>query len=315
MEHSVGEQQRGRLVAWAALALVGVTAVWGSTFFLIKGLLTEVSALDFLTVRFAMAAAVGALVFARRLAAASSEIWVKGLALGLVYFVAQVLQTVGLRTTDASISGFITGMYVVLTPVLLWMLFGQRVSPRVWLATALATVGLMALSLRGLHMGAGEVLTLAGALLYAVHIVLVARWVRGADPLALAVIQLIAIAGAASVTAVARGLTVPTSLSAWGLTVPTSLSAWAAITYMALAAALGAMVAQTWAQAHLSATTAAIIMVTEPVFAAFFALLFGGEALSVRLVVGGALILAGRLLTEGGGSFRRRRFRPAAEPA
>ncbi|MDO4607466.1 MAG: DMT family transporter, partial [Bowdeniella nasicola] len=289
MEHSVGEQQRGRLVAWAALALVGVTAVWGSTFFLIKGLLTEVSALDFLTVRFAMAAAVGALVFARRLAAASSEIWVKGLALGLVYFVAQVLQTVGLRTTDASISGFITGMYVVLTPVLLWVLSGQRVSPRVWLATALATVGLMALSLRGLHMGAGEVLTLAGALLYAVHIVLVARWVRGADPLALAVIQLIAIAGAASVTAVARGLTVPTSLSAW-----------AAITYMALAAALGAMVAQTWAQAHLSATTAAIIMVTEPVFAAFFALLFGGEALSVRLVVGGALILAGMLLTEVG---------------
>ena len=150
----------------ATVLLVLVTAIWGSTFFLIRDLLEHVPTTDFLSVRFSIAAVVMLLVFRRQTVALRSRDLRLGLALGAVYGVAQVLQTTGLETTDASVSGFITGTYVVLTPVLAAVILRERIGPPTWAAVALATVGLAILSLRGLSIGTGEAVTLASAVLH-----------------------------------------------------------------------------------------------------------------------------------------------------
>ncbi|GAB2683162.1 DMT family transporter [Thalassiella azotivora] len=288
----------------ATLGLTLVTAVWGSTFFLIKDVLVVLPVLDFLAVRFVVAAAVMVVVFWRPLRALDGRAWRRGAALGVVYGVAQILQTWGLETTDASVSGFITGMYVVLTPVLGAVLLRQRTPATTWVAVALATTGLAVLSLRGLAVGTGELVTLASALVYALHIVGLGAWSTQRDALGLSTVQMLAIA-AVCVAGAAPG----------GVVLPPDGASWAAVLYMALVAGAGALIVQTWAQAHLTATRAAIVMTTEPVFAAVFAVLLGGESLTARLLAGGSLVLLAMYVAELGPRLAARRAgRRAREP-
>jgi drug/metabolite transporter (DMT)-like permease len=271
----------------ATVLLVVVTAVWGSTFFLIRDLVTHVPSADFLAVRFAIAAAVMALVFRRQLLALSRREVLIGVGLGALYGAAQLLQTVGLEHTDASVSGFVTGTYVVLTPLFAAALFRDRIPGSTWLAVLLATAGLAVLSLRGLSMGYGEALTLAAAALYALHIIGLGHYSTTGSATGLATVQAFVIAAICSVGAAPDGLTLP----AGG-------GQWASLLYMALVAGAVALWAQTWAQSHLTATRAAIVMTLEPVFAAFFAVLFGGESPTVRMLAGGALVLAAMYVVE-----------------
>lgn len=279
----------------ATVALVGVTAVWGSTFYLIHDLLDSMDPLDFLAVRFSMAAAVLLVVFGRDLRRLGRRTWVAGLLLGLVYALAQILQTVGLAHTSASRSGFITGLYVVLTPVLGAALLRERVNRATWVAAVLAVGGLAVLSLGGdrLALGLGEILTLACAVVYALHILGVGHSTSADLATALSAIQMVAIALGCTAAAAADGIDLPATTGAW----------WA-VAYMAVVAGAAALWAQTWAQAHLSATRAAIVMTLEPVFAAFFAVLLGGEHLTIRMIVGGGLILAAMYVVELGGGPR-----------
>lgn len=275
------------------LALVTVTAVWGSTFFLLKDLLHQVPPLDFLGLRFGLAGVLVIIFQFGRLRRAPTLEWRRGVILGALYSAGQLAQTIGLQYTDASISGFVTGMYVVFTPLLVAVLFRRRIGARVWLAVALATGGLGFLSIQGgegaVGFGFGEALTLLGAFFYAVHIVFLGRWAPLGNPLNLALIQIVAagtILGAAALPG--------------GVTLPSTSGAWVSFLYMALVAGLGVMVLQTWAQSRLDATTAAVIMTTEPVFAAGFAIAFGGETLTGKLLAGGALVLAAMFLVETG---------------
>ena len=271
----------------ATLLLVSVTAVWGSNFFLIHDLVTHLPPADFLAVRFAIAAIVMAAVFRRQTLALRRREVAVGLGLGVLYGLAQLLQTMGLQHTDASVSGFVTGTYVVLTPVLGAVLFRERVPGTTWLAVLLATAGLALLSLRGFGIGLGEALTLAAAALYALHIIGLGRYSTAASATGLATVQAFAIALVALVGAVPGGVTLPQTGGQW-----------AALLYMALVAGALALWAQTWAQSHLPATRAAIVMTMEPVFAAFFAVLFGGESLTARMLLGGGLVLAAMYVVE-----------------
>lgn len=279
----------GRLLP--TLGLISVTAVWGSTFFLIKDLVQQMPPLDFLGVRFVVAGILIAIFQFGRLRSASRQVWIRGVILGAIYSAAQLFQTIGLQHTDASVSGFITGMYVVLTPVLLAVLFKQRISMKAWIAVGLATAGLALLSLEGFAFGFGETLTLVGAFGYAFHIIFLARWASDSDPVTLGAIQL-----------VAAGVILGVGALPGGVTLPATPGAWASLLYMTVIAGLGAVMMQTWAQSKLNATTAAVIMTTEPVFAAGFAILFGGEHITARLLIGGPLILAAMLLIETGGT-------------
>lgn len=269
------------------LALLSVTAAWGSTFFLIKDLLNQISVLDFLSIRFAIAAVALLFVAPRSVARLSGRDLRSGVILGLVYGSAQILQTVGLETTPASISGFVTGMYVVGTPVFAALLFREHIGKLVWVAVAVSTAGLAFLSLQGLAVSAGVGLTFASAMLYALHILGLGRWSTPANAVGLSVIQMAVIAALCTLVSAPNGIGVPETTGGW-----------LSLLYMALVAGALALLAQTWAQAHLAATRAAIIMTMEPVWATFFAVLFGGETLTSRMVVGGLLVLAAMYLVE-----------------
>ena len=271
----------------ATLGLIAMTAVWGSTFVLIKDVVERMRVVDFLAVRFVLAALAMLVFFARPVWRLDRRQLGRALLLGLVYGIAQLLQTWGLKLIAPSVSGFATGMYVVFTPILAWLLLRERVAGVVWLAVALATGGLALLSLHGVSVDPGVWLTLASAALYALHIVGLGRWSREADAIGMSAMQVVAIA------VVCVLATLP-----HGPSLPPDGSAWLVVLYMALVAGAGAMLVQTWAQAHLPPARAAIVMTTEPVFAAGFAVALGVDALSWRMLAGGALVLGAMYLVE-----------------
>jgi len=268
-------------------ALLGITAMWGSTFFLIHDLLERVPTLDFLAVRFAIASVALLLIAPRAVARLSPAARRGAVVLGLLYGVAQILQTAGLAHTAASVSGFITGMYVVLTPVFAALLLRTRITAMTWGAVLLATAGLAVLTLNGLSVGYGEAITLVAAMLYALHIVGLGAWSTPHEALGMSIVQLVVI------TLVCLAATAPD-----GMVLPANPRDWLSVVYMALFAGALALVGQTWAQAHLAPTRSAIIMSMEPVFAALFAVLLGGESFTVRMVTGGLMVLAAMLVVE-----------------
>ena len=271
----------------ATLALLAMTACWGSTFFLTKDLLERVPVLDYLAVRFAIATVALFLIFPRAQRATSAEARRHAVVLGVLYGIAQILQTAGLAHTAASVSGFITGMYVVFTPLLAAPMLKQRIGAFTWAAVGLAVVGLAVLTLSGFSVGYGEALTLVAAVLYALHIVGLGAWSTPAEAMGMAIVQL------AVITVVCFVVTVPD-----GIVLPGTTADWASVIYMAVFAAALALAGQTWAQAHLPPTRSAIIMSMEPVFAAFFAVWLGSEVLTTRMLVGGGLVLTAMLIVE-----------------
>lgn len=276
-----------RITTLATLGLLAMTAVWGSTFVLIKDVIGRMPVTDFLAVRFVIAAVVMLLMFARPMLRLGRRQLMRGLLLGVIYGVGQLLQTWGLALIAPSVSGFVTGMYVVFTPILAMVLLGQRMAIVVWVAVALSTVGLGLLSLNGVSVDAGVWLTLASAVMYGLHIVGLGQWSRQGEAFGMSAVQVVAIAVVCLLATLPHG-PVP----------PPDPSAWFAVLYMALIAGAGAMLMQTWAQSHLPATRAAIVMTTEPVFAAAFAVMLGSDVLSWRMLVGGGLILAAMYLVE-----------------
>jgi drug/metabolite transporter (DMT)-like permease len=276
-----------RTAVLATLALLAMTACWGSTFFLIKDLLARVPVLDFLAVRFAIASVALWALAPRSLSRLSRASLRHAVVLGLLYGVAQILQTTGLEHTPASVSGFITGLYVVATPLLAAMLLRSRVTPVMWGAVALSLAGLAVLSLNGLSVGLGEAVTFVSALLYALHIVGLGAWSDARQAMGMTLVQLVVITVVCLVAALPDGIVLP----------PTSRD-WLSVVYMAVFAGALALAGQTWAQAHLPPTRTAIIMTMEPAFAALFAVLLGGEQTTLRLLVGGLMVLTAMLVVE-----------------
>jgi drug/metabolite transporter (DMT)-like permease len=238
-------------------------------------------------VRFTIAAVAMLVVFRRPVMALNKREIQAGVGLGILYAVAQILQTVGLAHTDASRSGFITGTYVVLTPILTAVLLRERIPRSTWVAVLMATGGLATLSLNGFGFGFGESVTLIAAAFYALHIIGLGRYSSPESAAGLSTIQMIVIA-AVSLVAAAPG----------GIDLPRGTGAWVSVLYMAIMAGAVAIWAQTWAQSHLPATRAAIVMTLEPVFAAGFAVALGGELLTVRILLGGAMVLAAMYTVE-----------------
>ncbi len=273
--------------AWAVIGLLAITAVWGSTFPMLKGVVERVQPADFLAVRFAVALLVVAALRPLAVLRLTRTEWLRGWGLGLAYGLAQLTQTVGIQTTSASISGFVTGMYVVFTPLLAALVFRKRISRWVWAAVALSTVGLGVLSLHGFSVSGGVWLTLLGAFLYGVQILGLSSWSTSGNAWGLTVVQLIAVTVVCGIGA-APG----------GIQTPTRSGDWVVLVYMAVVAGAAAMLIQTWAQSYLAPAKAAVTMTFEPVWAGLFAVAIGGEAFGWRLALGGAFVLAAMFLVE-----------------
>lgn len=271
------------------LVILAMTAVWGSTFFLIRDLVQVMPTLDFLSVRFSIAALVMVAVFWRQLWRLNRRDWATGAIIGALYGAGQILQTFGLERTSATMSGFVTGLYVVFTPILAALVFRERLGRAVWTAVGLSALGLATLSLRpgGIQFGLGEFLTLLSAVLYAAQILATGRWSTVENATGLAVVQTLTIALMTTVVAAPNGYVLPGSAANWGV-----------LLYMALVAGAGAVWAQTWAQARIAPARAAILMTTEPLFAALFAIALGGEPLTILVVVGGLLIVSAMYVVE-----------------
>lgn len=276
-----------RTTLLAAAALLGVTAVWGSTFFLIHDLLSRVPTLDFLAVRFAIASVTLVALAPRALGRLTAESRRHALVLGCLYSVAQILQTAGLAKTPASVSGFITGMYVVATPIFAALILRSQIGRSTWAAVLLAMAGLGVLTLSGFSVGYGEALIFVAAMIYALHIVGLGAWSQPEQALGMSIVQVMVI------TVICFVCTAPN-----GIVIPDRIGDWSSIVYMGVVAGAGGMIGQTWAQAHLPPARAAIIMSMEPVFATLFAVLFGGESATVRMITGGLMVLAAMLIVE-----------------
>ncbi|HNA98457.1 MAG TPA: DMT family transporter [Marmoricola sp.] len=274
----------------ATLALLAMTACWGSTFFLIHDLLDRIPVADFLSIRFIIASLAMLVLAPRAIGRLDPNKRRHALVLGLLYGLAQVLQTAGLAHTAASVSGFITGFYVVATPFFAAWILRTRIGPLTWVAVAVAIAGIGILTLGdvgGVQLGYGEALTFVAALIYALHIIGLGAWSTAADAVGMAIIQAIIIAAITTIAAVPGGITLPSQRGDW-----------LSIAYMAIFAGALALLGQTWAQAHLSPTRSAVIMSMEPVFATFFAVLFGGESFTLKMLIGGSLVVTAMVLVE-----------------
>lgn len=280
----------------ATLLLVAVTAVWGGTFVVVQDAVEQMPVLPFLFWRFALAALVLALLRPGAVRALEPARRRHGLYLGLLLGGGYVLQTFGLLHTTATVSGFVTGMFVVFTPLIAWAVLHQPIGPAVWTGVGLATLGLALISLNGFAMGPGELLTLGCAAMFAAHIVGLGRWSTTADAYGLTVLQLGVVALMCLLTSPLQG----------GLVLAPSAAVWLAIVFLALAATALAFLAQTWAQTYMSAPRAAIILTLEPVFAGVFGVTVGGDTLTTRVLLGGLCIIAAMYVVELGPRQRTR---------
>ena len=303
-ESAITRSTRQQIVADASLLLVAL--IWGSTFVMVKDVIREAPPLLFLAMRFGMAALTLALVmlaFGRWRGLSRGELaW--GGVLGLALFAGYALQTIGLQWTTASNAGFITGLYVVMVP-LLGIPFLRQV-PRMWawLGVVLATVGLALLSLQfdaagqlALNVNAGDLIVLGCTLAFALHVVLVAKVSGGADPLRLTLVQVM-------VTGLLCALS---SLVLERPVANLSADVWLSTLFLGVVATALVITIQVSVQRFTSAVHAVLIFSLEPVFAAIFGVWLQGDRLQAIAWGGAALILAGMLVAELGGRFQLRR--------
>jgi drug/metabolite transporter (DMT)-like permease len=270
------------------VALLLMTAVWGVTFVQVKDAVELYPIFLFLGLRFAVASAALGIPFGARLRLLDPRGVAAGLLLGAFLATGYALQTVGLSKTTVTSTGFITGLFVPLTPVFAALIFRDRTGVSGWIGTGLATAGLALLS--GIEVGstAASLLLFGGACSFALHIVFTSRFAPRYDIAALTLLQmLVAFAAFGVIGLAAEPLETPRGWTVWGAVLVTGL----------FASALG-FVVQTWAQSKTTATKAALVITMEPVFAGLFGYLLAGDRLSAAGWLGAAVILAGMLVAE-----------------
>lgn len=273
----------------AVVLLLAVTAAWGASFVLMKPAIERQPIPDFLATRFTIATVI--LILARPVVFRAFDrrtLWtgaVAGICLGVGY----VTQTIGLHFASPAITGFLTGLYVVATPFLARVLFGQRLNGKVVIAAVLALVGLGVISLTSFGLGVGEWWIIVGAIFFALHIVVLGKWSPGADAYALTVIQLAVVSVGTFVLAFTDGdgYALPPDTDVW----------WAVIITAVLATALGFLL-QTWAQSKMDPSRVAIILTAEVPWTAFLSVAVGLDVLTTRTIVGGSIMFLAMILAE-----------------
>jgi drug/metabolite transporter (DMT)-like permease len=264
------------------LALIGIASIWGLTFVMVQDAIRELPTMAFLAYRFIPASLIVAVIFHARLRAMPAAGWRAGLLMGVFLTGGYIFQTLGLEETTASNTGFITGLFVVLTPVLGAIFLRQSIPLVAWLAAGVAMIGLWLLAGAGTDFDfRGDGLVLVCAFSLAAHILATANAVKRFDVGALLAIQLGTV-GAVSlaIAAVAGDLEPPQGSTVWSALIVTSL----------IASALGFFV-QTFAQQHAPPARTALILAAEPAFAGLFGWLLNDERLSATGWLGAALIM------------------------
>ncbi len=274
---SVRHQLQLKIAPWA---LLGVAAAWGLAFVTMKDAIERQSVNNFLFTRFTLAVVVMVVIRPQVVKKLNKDLLLRGSMAGVFLGFGYIFQTLGLERTGAAITGFITGLYVVLTPLLASFILKERISRFVWLCIFIATIGLALLSVQGFSVGFGEMLVLMSAIFFAAHIIALSKWSPARDVYAMTVVQLTICALMAGIASIPEGYSAPPDRGVWAVVVFTAVFATAV-----------AFIIQTWSQAHISATKVAVILTMEVVFAALFAVIFGGEVLTLQVLLGGSMVL------------------------
>jgi len=296
---SLGRYRAARYSAEGALVLAAL--LYGVTFPIVHDALDDITPFAYLLGRFGIAlvlVAPAAWRAARGMGDRSQLLRVGAIA-GAILFVGYATQTVGLQYTSPSTSAFITGLYVVITPVIEGLVYRRLPGRAVWCGIALATLGLYLLTGASVHLGRGELLTLACAVLFASHIVYLGAYVRRLPPAAFTGIQLAMVALLSIPPTAVQGVGTLTALAVF------------AVVFTGIACSAVALPLQMWGQVRIPASRAALILLAEPVFAGIAGYLTGERLGAVRLV-GAAVILVGIAVSEIGSSTADR-TRPVGE--
>jgi len=264
----------------ASLLLLLVAMAWGASFVFMKDVLDRQSVNSFLFYRFAMAAIVLLIIHPQILRKLNWDNIKTGGITGIFLGAGFILQTYGLTMTGAAITGFITGLYVVATPLFEQFFGGRKLGRRIWVSIGIATTGLALLSVRGFSVGIGEMLVLLSALCYTGQIIGLSKWSKGRDLWTMAWIQIAVVALMTGIASFAEGIETPPDNEVW-----------AVIIFTAIVSTVSAFIIQTWSQSIIESTKAAVIMTMEVVFSAIFAVTIGGEILSLRTLIGGTLVV------------------------
>lgn len=270
-----------KLAPWALLA---VAAMWGISFVWMKDILDQQDVYSFLVSRFLVAAVAMIVIKPKVIKQFNKELVAKGLIIGAALGAGYIFQTLGLERTTPAITGFITGLYVVITPLLAYIFLKEKLTLSMWGYILLAVLGLAVLSIQGWSVGSGELFVLISAALFALHIIFLGSWSKSFDAYALTVIQL---------TSCAIVAAIPASFN--GYVSPPDSQVWSVILFTAVFATAFAFVIQTWSQARISTTKVAVILTMEVVFAALFSFMYGMEPFTLRLALGGGMVLIAML--------------------
>ena len=285
-----------RTERWGLAALLTVTVVWGTTFPAMKQLTADLSALQIIWLRFGLAAIV---LLPLWLGMRRAELrW--GLGLGVLNFIAFWLQIEGLHHTTSNRNAFVTGLNVLIVPLIAWLLLRRRTGWNIWVACALAVTGMCLMFFEDAPWNWGDTLTLCSAVVYAFYILAMeaAALRNQAAPLR-ATRMAAALAGSMLVCTTLMLLIQPQGMEQLYTQASTlSAQAWAAILYLALIASAMVVVLQAWGQQRVDAMRSAIVFGLEPVFAALTAWWLIDERMGAVALCGAALMVAALIFSQ-----------------
>jgi len=267
------------------LGLLATTAVWGGAFLVMKDSLVRQDVYSFLASRFILAAAFMFIYKPKSLTGLDRKFVKRAVLIGLLLCSGFIFQTFGLTQTTVSNTGFITGLYLVFTPLISWILLKREIFKVQWLAVLVATIGLYFISFNGISFGIGEILVLISALLFAGQIVALGEWSDGENTYALTLIQIL----------VSAVIFFALSLKD-GFQLPPDNGVWSAVFYTAFFATFLGFLIQVKAQSIMSATVAGVLLAMETPFALFFGLYFDNDPITLRIISGGTLVLVAMAL-------------------
>ena len=268
--------------------LLSVAAIWGSAFVVMKDTLARLDVNSFLAWRFLIATVVMIALKPAALKKIDKPFALKGAITGTILGLGYILQSFGLTMTTVAKTGFITGLYAIFTPLIAAFIMRKHVTRFQWFCVALSFTGLSLLSFNGVGLGRhelqGEFLVLLSAGVFAAHIIALSEWSSSLDTYALTVLQM----GMVTVVCFVASLKS-------GFHMPPDAGVWKALIYTGIFASAFAFIVQTWTQSFMPATTIGIILTMEYIFAAFFGIILLHESVTIRLILGGSLVIAAML--------------------
>lgn len=269
-----------KIKALLYIGLLATTAVWGGAFLVMKDSLERQDVYSFLASRFILAAFFMFLYKPRCLQGLSKVFIKRAVLAGVLLGSGFIFQTFGLTKTTVSNTGFITGLYLVFTPLIAWLLLKREIVKMQWSAVFVATIGLYLISFTGISIGFGEALVLISAILFAGQIVALGEWSDGKNTYALTLIQIL----------VSSVIFLTLSLIE-GYQLPPDGGVWSAVLFTAFFATFIGFLIQTKAQSVMSATAAGVLLAMEVPFALFFGLYFDNDPVTFRIISGGSLVM------------------------